>query len=159
MFYFFFQYGHQKDYTFKSSLFCVVGVWVLVFGSELFQIGVHCEWYMIKNILVQEWYRLEVCTERDFWNFFVPEFFENFSPGIFWSWDFSVLEIAGFFSPGILDCLKIKIPEFLVPGFFDPGIISGYPRNIPDPINLVTVYNAWFCCKNARLSQLYSKHN
>ena len=44
---FLFQYGHQKDYTFKSSLFCVVGVWVLVFGSEVFQIGVHSEWYRI----------------------------------------------------------------------------------------------------------------
>ena len=34
---------------------------------------------------------------------FVLRFFENCSPGIFWSWDFSVL----------------KIPEFLVPQFFE----------------------------------------
>ncbi len=39
-----FQYCHQKDYTFKSSLFCVVGVWILVFASETFQIGVHGDW-------------------------------------------------------------------------------------------------------------------
>lgn len=39
-----FQYCHQRDYTFKSSLFCMVGVWLLVFLSELFQIPVHDEW-------------------------------------------------------------------------------------------------------------------
>lgn len=42
-----FQYGHQKDYTFKSSLFCVFGVWVLVFASEVFQIGLQREWLAI----------------------------------------------------------------------------------------------------------------
>ena len=44
---------------------------------------------------------LGVCTGRDFWNFLVPGFFENFSPGIFWSRDFSALKILGFFSPRI----------------------------------------------------------
>ena len=39
-----FQYCHQRDYTFKSSLFCVVGVWILVFLSELFQIPMHLDW-------------------------------------------------------------------------------------------------------------------
>ena len=39
-----FQYCHQKDYTFKSSLFCVVGVWLLVVFSETFQIGIHHSW-------------------------------------------------------------------------------------------------------------------
>ena len=39
-----FQYCHQKDYTFKSSLFCVVGVWLLVVFSETFQLGIHHNW-------------------------------------------------------------------------------------------------------------------
>ena len=38
------QYCLQRDYTFKSSLFCLVGVWILVFFSELFQIHLHNEW-------------------------------------------------------------------------------------------------------------------
>ena len=38
-----FQYCHQRDYTFKSSLFCVVGVWILLFLSGLFQIPMHVE--------------------------------------------------------------------------------------------------------------------
>ena len=28
-----------------------------------------------------------------------------------------------------------------------------------EPKNLVNVYNSWFCCKNARLSQVFSKFN
>ncbi|TRY71944.1 hypothetical protein TCAL_03937 [Tigriopus californicus] len=38
------KYCHQRDYTFKSSLFCLVGAWVLVFISELFQIRLHMKW-------------------------------------------------------------------------------------------------------------------
>ncbi len=38
------KYCHQRDLTFKSSLFCVVGVWILVFLSELFQIPLHLDW-------------------------------------------------------------------------------------------------------------------
>ena len=45
----------------------------------------------------------------------------------------------------------------MVPGFLEPGIIPGYPGNILEPKNLVTVYNSGFCCKNARLSQVYDK--
>ena len=48
----FLQYAHQRDYTFKSSLFCVVGVWILVFISEMFQIGVHIEWYLINDYII-----------------------------------------------------------------------------------------------------------
>jgi hypothetical protein len=44
-----FQYCHQRDYTFKSSLFCVVGVWILIFLSELLQIPMHLEWYVNNN--------------------------------------------------------------------------------------------------------------
>ncbi len=38
------KYCHQRDYTFKSSLFCLVGVWIVVFASEIFQIQLHNDW-------------------------------------------------------------------------------------------------------------------
>ena len=79
---------------------------------------------------------------------------------IFWTHDFLKILVSWFFGPEISPFWKSRdflVLGFLVPGFFDAWIISGYPGNIPEPINLVTVYNSWFCCKNARLNQVYSK--
>ncbi|XP_071744733.1 adenylyl cyclase 78C isoform X2 [Lepeophtheirus salmonis] len=54
------KYCHQRDYTFKSSLFCVVGVWLLVFVSELFQIQVHFEWCNLYPNLRQDYWKCNI---------------------------------------------------------------------------------------------------
>ena len=37
-------YSQQNDYMYKSSLFCIVGLWIFLLISEIFQIPVHIQW-------------------------------------------------------------------------------------------------------------------
>ena len=37
-------YSQQNDYMYKSSLFCIVGLWLFMLISEIFQIPVHVQW-------------------------------------------------------------------------------------------------------------------